>query len=189
MVMVDVDSQLKSVGLVWGLAATQHSVCIHQMNRVNSHNGSEPWWQHHKYYRVYYYYYYYVLIAIQAKKQQNKERLTCSLWRSTDSKNSWRLSSSSALVSSFSALISTIHLMAAQMQQYRCTYFHQDVSSHLICKVCLQWFDAVDRAEGRASSLWKNWVVGLWCDFLSGVRCRFAYGPADVTATHYLLFQ
>jgi len=44
MVMVDVDgsshlsadSQPKSVGLVWGLAATQRSVCIHQMNRVNS---------------------------------------------------------------------------------------------------------------------------------------------------------
>jgi len=44
MVMVDVDgsshlltdSQPKSVGLVWGLAATQCSVCIHQMNRVNS---------------------------------------------------------------------------------------------------------------------------------------------------------
>jgi len=31
------DSQPKSVGLVWGLAATQRSVCIHQMNRVNSH--------------------------------------------------------------------------------------------------------------------------------------------------------
>ena len=30
------DSQLKSVGLVWGLAATRRSVCSHQMNRVNS---------------------------------------------------------------------------------------------------------------------------------------------------------
>jgi len=44
MAMVDVDgsshlstdSQPKSVGLVWGLAATRCSVCIHQMNRVNS---------------------------------------------------------------------------------------------------------------------------------------------------------
>ena len=46
MAMVDVDgsshlsadSQPKSVGLVWGLAATRHSVCMHQyqMNRVNS---------------------------------------------------------------------------------------------------------------------------------------------------------
>ena len=30
------DSQPKSVGLVWGLAATRRSVSIHQMNRVNS---------------------------------------------------------------------------------------------------------------------------------------------------------
>jgi len=28
-------SQPKSTGLVWGLAATRHSVCICQMNRVN----------------------------------------------------------------------------------------------------------------------------------------------------------
>ena len=46
MAMVDVDdscqfsadSQPKSTGLVWGLAATRRSVYIHQMNRVNSHN-------------------------------------------------------------------------------------------------------------------------------------------------------
>jgi len=30
------DSKPKSVGLVWGLAATRYSVCIHQMNRMNS---------------------------------------------------------------------------------------------------------------------------------------------------------
>ena len=29
------DSQPKSTGLVWGLAATRRSVCIYQMNRVN----------------------------------------------------------------------------------------------------------------------------------------------------------
>ena len=47
MAMVDVDgsshlsanSQPKSVGLVWGLVATRHSVCIHQMNQGNSRNG------------------------------------------------------------------------------------------------------------------------------------------------------
>ena len=32
------DSQPKSIGLVWGLAATRRSVYNHQMNRVNSHN-------------------------------------------------------------------------------------------------------------------------------------------------------
>jgi len=35
---LSVDSQPKSTGLVWGLAATQRSVYIHQMNRVNSLN-------------------------------------------------------------------------------------------------------------------------------------------------------
>jgi len=46
MAMVDVDDscqfsadlQPKMTGLVWGLAATRRSVCIHQMNRVNSRN-------------------------------------------------------------------------------------------------------------------------------------------------------
>jgi len=31
--------QAKSVGSVWGLAATWRWVCIHQMNRLNSRNG------------------------------------------------------------------------------------------------------------------------------------------------------
>jgi len=46
MAMVDVDgscqflmdSEPKSIGLVWGLAATRHSVYIHQMNWVSSRN-------------------------------------------------------------------------------------------------------------------------------------------------------
>jgi len=32
------DSQPKSIGLVWGLAATQRSVYIHQTNQVNSNH-------------------------------------------------------------------------------------------------------------------------------------------------------
>ena len=35
----------------------------------------------------------------------------------------------------------------------------------------------------------ENWVVGCWLGYVSGMRCRFAYGPADATATHYLLLQ
>ena len=53
------DSQPKSTGLVWGLAATRRSVYIHQMNRVNSRNDFGSWWQHHKHCHGYYYYYYY----------------------------------------------------------------------------------------------------------------------------------
>jgi len=55
MVMVDVNascqlssvgSQPKSVGLVRGLAGTQRLVCIHEINQVNSRNGSESSRQH-----------------------------------------------------------------------------------------------------------------------------------------------
>jgi len=35
----------------------------------------------------------------------------------------------------------------------------------------------------------KNWMVGFWRGYLSMAKCRFAYGPADATATHCLLLQ
>jgi len=35
----------------------------------------------------------------------------------------------------------------------------------------------------------KNWVVRCWHGYLSGVRCRLAYGPFDATATHCVLLQ
>ena len=35
----------------------------------------------------------------------------------------------------------------------------------------------------------KNWVMECWRGYLSGARCRLAYGPADATATHCLLLQ
>jgi len=35
----------------------------------------------------------------------------------------------------------------------------------------------------------KNCVMGCWHGYLSGARCRLAYGPADATATHCLLLQ
>jgi len=45
----------------------------------------------------------------------------------------------------------------------------------------------VGRQEGHPAC--KNWVVGCWCGYLSGARCRFACGPADPTVTDCLLFQ
>ena len=87
MAMVDVDgsshlsadSQPKSVGFVCGLAATRRSVCIHQMNRVNSRSDHG----HDDstinivvdYYYYYYYYYYYpcdpVLVFVYAGYQSH----------------------------------------------------------------------------------------------------------------------
>jgi len=82
------DSQPKSVGLVWGLVATQRSVCIHQMNRVNSCSdyGDED-----STINVvdYYYYYYYshrsylpvvfwptAALLKQSKKDANGAKIT-----------------------------------------------------------------------------------------------------------------
>ena len=45
----------------------------------------------------------------------------------------------------------------------------------------------VGRQEGHPAR--KNRVVGCWRGYLSGARCRLAYGPADATVTHCLLLQ
>jgi len=44
----------------------------------------------------------------------------------------------------------------------------------------------VGRQEGHLAC--KNLSGGMLA-WLSGMRCRLAYGPADATATHYLLLQ
>ena len=45
----------------------------------------------------------------------------------------------------------------------------------------------VGRQEGHPAC--KNLSGGYWRAFLSGARCRLAYGPADANATHCLLLQ
>jgi len=56
---------------------------------------------------------------------------------------------------------------------------------------CLVAFSAlmllVGRQEGHPAC--KKLSGGRWHGYLSGVRCRLAYGPADATATHCLLLQ
>jgi len=45
----------------------------------------------------------------------------------------------------------------------------------------------VGQQEGHPAC--KKQFVGYWHGYLSGARCRLAYGPADATATHCLLLQ
>jgi len=45
----------------------------------------------------------------------------------------------------------------------------------------------VGRQEGHPAC--KKLSVACWRGYLSGARCRLAYGPADATATHCLLLQ
>ena len=74
-----------------------------------------------------------------------------------------------------------------------CTTACYGVSWNCSPRVSVLWFASVlwhcwlgDRKGIRPV---KNWVVGYWRGYLSGARCRLAYGPADATATHCLLLQ
>jgi len=42
-------------------------------------------------------------------------------------------------------------------------------------RICLQCFDSVGWAARKGIRPVKNWVVGCWRGYASGVRCRFAY--------------
>jgi len=43
----------------------------------------------------------------------------------------------------------------------------------------------VERQEGHPAC--KKTAVGCWRGYLTGVRCRLAYGPADATTTQCLV--
>ena len=45
----------------------------------------------------------------------------------------------------------------------------------------------VGRKEGHLAC--KKLSGGILAWYLCGAKCRSAYGPADATATHYLLLQ
>ena len=66
--------------------------------------------------------------------------------------------------------------------------YHSQFFSDL-CGICA--FSALTLLVGQQEGIRpvKNWVVGCWHGYLSGERCRLAYGPADATATHCFLLQ
>jgi len=47
----------------------------------------------------------------------------------------------------------------------------------------------VGRQEGHQACKKLSGGVLAWFFYLSGARCRLAYGPVDATATHCLLLQ
>jgi len=70
--------------------------------------------------------------------------------------------------------------------------FHRAVKRLCVCVCYFLWYAfgacafsalmlLVGRQEGPPAC--KNWMVGCWHSYVSGSRCRFAYGPADATAT------
>jgi len=90
---------------------------------------------------------------------------------------------------------------------FSCTVLFVSISQVIGCEdrlrndlYCVEWGVKLYSNSNSNSVLWrcwlgsrkdirpvKNWVVGCWRGYLSGARCRLAYGPADATATHCLL--
>jgi len=62
-----------------------------------------------------------------------------------------------------------------------------DVGRQIYQCLSSQRFDAVGRKGIRPVKKLSGGVLA-WL-YLSGVRCRLAYGPADATGTHCLLLQ
>ena len=129
MAMVDVDGSCqfsmdpkpKSAGLVWGLAATQCSVYIHQMNRANSRND-------------------------------------------------------------FGHNDSTINIVVAIT--ITITFIFAIILGYYSAVVWPQWtaFSALTLLVGwqKGHPACKKRVVGCWRGYLSGARCRLAYGMVNV---------
>ena len=57
------------------------------------------------------------------------------------------------------------------------------------CLHSVLWCCWLGSRKGRHPACKKWVVVGCWYGYLSGVRCRLAYGPADATATRCLFLQ
>ena len=88
---------------------------------------------------------------------------------------------------------------SVHMLQYAVCLFHSPATLcccrfSAVCPVCLQcfvplvlWRCLLGGRKGVRPV--KNWVARCWRGYLSGARCRLAYGPADSTATHWLLLQ
>ena len=84
-----------------------------------------------------------------------------------------------------------IEIMKYRSSQFVCTVF---IHTQCNCSVTasdayltLVFCDCVNLLILNNEKKTKNWVVECWHGYLSGARCRFAYGPADAaTALHYL---
>jgi len=78
------------------------------------------------------------------------------------------------------ALLEYSDVLYVQCDTYHCTKTYN-----------LYAFSALTLLVGsqEGHSACKKLSGGMRHCYLSGMRCKFAYGPADATATHYLLLQ
>ena len=87
----------------------------------------------------------------------------------------------------------SLHRSASSVLQFRLLltekicFFHFAFSGAFRAHAFSALMLLVGRQEGHPAC--KNWVVGCGHGYLSGARCRLAYGPADATANHCVLLQ
>ena len=113
------------------------------------------------------------------------------------SESSWRKSShSAAFLTQVTRTCSCVSVDFNNINKQISVYCLQVVTSEVLvifaaclgCHIASSALTLLVRCqEGHPAC--KNWVLGCWCGYLSGTRCRLAYGPADATATHCLLLQ
>jgi len=81
-----------------------------------------------------------------------------------------------------SALISHAHT-----HTHSVTFIFSSIFIIFFClAVWFQCFDTVGWTADKYIRPVNKQVLGCWCGYLSGVRCRLTYGPDDATATHCL---
>jgi len=63
------------------------------------------------------------------------------------------------------------------------------ILSLLVFRYLFSFIITISNISILSSVIWHCWVVRYFRGYLSGARCRLAYGPADATATRCLLLQ
>jgi len=80
------------------------------------------------------------------------------------------------------------HLLTRTAIQYVCSATLNRKRKGLLLTLWFIAFSALTLLDGRQEGhpACKKWVVGCWRGYLSGTKCRLAFGLADATATHSL---
>ena len=124
--------------------------------------------------------------------------LMCVCWWSDVSV--WKVDDEKVVSGSYDRTLKVWDIKTGQCRRTLRSVLISSVSLSL-CELChngllnipsVLWFPSVFWRcwlGGRKGIRPVNWVVGCWRGYLSGAKCRLAYGPTDATATHYLLLQ
>jgi len=111
----------------------------------------------------------------------NVQAVCCLLSDSVPSLNTWPRAAAAAVA--ISAQCTVLHGMSGLRG-----VMHHWFNFWFRCYIYFTAFRALTLLVGRQEGH-PDCLNGCWHGYLSGARCRLAYGPAAATATHCLLLQ